>query len=194
VVRPRAVPVLTAISPASVVAEGPNFTLTLIGSDFAPGAWVRINGTPMISTYISETELRVQVGSNHITQPGELPISVLNLPPGGGLSAVLPLHVLPHPDARPVPVLSSISPATLAVGSGEQDLTLHGGRFVRESVVWINGAERGATLVDDSTLRVRLSAEDVGRTRDLFVQVRTPGPGGGGSAMIAVPVRPVPTP
>jgi hypothetical protein len=58
-------------------------------------------------------------------------------------------------------------------------------------VVWINGGERAVTLVDDSTLRVRLSAEDVARTRDLFVQVRTPRPGGGGSAMITVPVRPV---
>jgi hypothetical protein len=187
---PSPVPVLSSISPATIQAETLGSTLTLRGSGFTRNMWVRINQTPRIPTFVSETELRVYLESNLIGTPGTLTVTVLNLPPGGGLSEALSLVVTPHPDARPVPVLLSLAPVSAVAGSGEQTVTLHGSGFVPQSLGVVSGQERPTVFVDQNTLRMRLSAEDVARTRQLWVNVWTRGPGGGSSGFQTLRVVP----
>lgn len=71
------VPTITGISPNRVVAGGPTFTLTIYGQGFAPGDYVWWNNTVLpVTTYISSTELQVQISYENIAAPGSAGITV----------------------------------------------------------------------------------------------------------------------
>jgi hypothetical protein len=194
VATPPNLPALTAIVPATVTAWTSDFTLTLTGSRFSPAAWVRIGGAILIPEFVSETELRVLVGANHILQPGDLAIRVTNPIVGGGTSEAVILKVESHPDTRPAPVLTALSRDTVYVGTAERTLTLTGKDFVPASRVRVSGWDRPTTFVDSTTVQVVLSAQDVERERNHYVNVMTPGPGGGSTTHLLLMVRSAPMP
>jgi subtilisin family serine protease len=85
-------PVLLSLSPSSMRAWTQGGTLTLIGSGFVRASAVNVNGVAHPATYVSATELRVQVSNTDLeTQATSIPVAVVTLPPGGGTSATLPL-------------------------------------------------------------------------------------------------------
>ncbi|MGI4828544.1 MAG: beta strand repeat-containing protein, partial [Janthinobacterium lividum] len=88
------VPVLTAISPSSVIAGSPSFTLTLTGSNFGSSPTVLINGVTH-STYSSTANtLSVSVAATEIASLGNLAITIVSPSPGGGSSAPQQLQVI----------------------------------------------------------------------------------------------------
>jgi len=60
-------PDVTSVSPASVVAGGPGFTITVSGINFAPGDTVEFNFIPLTSTFISSTQMMATVPSQYIS-------------------------------------------------------------------------------------------------------------------------------
>lgn len=69
----------------------PTVTLTISGSGFAPGATARWEGTPLSTTVVSATELRVVVGAERLVTAVTARMTVTN---PGGLAAV-PSNALP---------------------------------------------------------------------------------------------------
>jgi IPT/TIG domain len=59
-------PVVSGVSPASVAAGGPGFTVTVTGTNFAPGDTVEFGFSPLTSTYVSPTEMTATVPSQLI--------------------------------------------------------------------------------------------------------------------------------
>lgn len=83
-------PSLTSISPTAVTGGGPDFRLTLTGSDFFGSPVVRWNGADMaMSGTAGYTEMWAEVPSSQIATGGEIQIIVYNPPPGGGTSNAL---------------------------------------------------------------------------------------------------------
>jgi hypothetical protein len=79
--RPSATaPVVLSVSPGSVVAGGPAFTLTVTGKNFAPDMTVGGIATTS-STFISSTELQAQIPASAIANPGTLTIIAVTTPP-----------------------------------------------------------------------------------------------------------------
>ena len=72
--------VVTSVSPASVAAGGPAFTLTVTGKNFAQGMTVGGIGTTS-TTYVSSTEMQAQVPASAIANPGSLTIIAVTSPP-----------------------------------------------------------------------------------------------------------------
>lgn len=72
--------VVTSVSPASVAAGGPGFTLTVTGKNFAQGMTVGGIGTTS-TTYVSSTEMQAQVPASAIANPGSLTIIAVTSPP-----------------------------------------------------------------------------------------------------------------
>ena len=72
--------VVTSVSPASVAAGGPGFTLTVTGNNFAQGMTVGGIGTTS-TTYVSSTEMQAQVPASAIANPGTLTIIAVTSPP-----------------------------------------------------------------------------------------------------------------
>lgn len=62
-------PVVTGLSPSSVAAGGPNFTLTVTGKNFAQGDTVDWDAFPLSSTFVSSKEMTAVVPNGIIEQP-----------------------------------------------------------------------------------------------------------------------------
>lgn len=63
-------PAVTGVSPASAVAGGPGFTLTVTGRNFAQGDSVQWSNIPLASTFVSSTEMTAIVPSSMLAVNG----------------------------------------------------------------------------------------------------------------------------
>jgi hypothetical protein len=80
---------LTGLNPSSVAAGSSAFTLTLTGTGFASGSLVAVNGMYLSVTFVSSTELQVQVLSSLVTTAGTFDVYVENFPSGSTGCAVV---------------------------------------------------------------------------------------------------------
>ncbi|MDJ0909434.1 MAG: hypothetical protein QNI99_09575 [Woeseiaceae bacterium] len=92
--QPNPNPTLDSISPSSVTAGASSQVVTVTGSDFVTDSVVRLNGVDLVTSYISPTTLAVTLDSGDLAVPGTAAISVSSPAPGGGTSAIVPLHIL----------------------------------------------------------------------------------------------------
>jgi hypothetical protein len=89
---------------------------------------------------------------------------------------------------NPVPSISSLSPASVKVGSAPQTLTINGTNFLSSSTVTYNGVAHAATYVSASQLTIALSSSDLYALGNYPVVVSNPVPGGGASAPVSLQV------
>lgn len=85
-------PTLYNISPTSVVAGNGGTIASINGGNFMTGATVLWNGKRRTTTYVSPTELQVQLTAKDFLQPSIIPVSVSN-PSPGGVSGTLNFNV-----------------------------------------------------------------------------------------------------
>ncbi|MGE0882993.1 MAG: pre-peptidase C-terminal domain-containing protein [Blastocatellales bacterium] len=87
-------PVLTGLDPSSAVAGDSEFTATVFGNNFVPGAVVTVNGNPRQTLFVDPTELSVVITEADVAVPGTLEIAVINPAPGGGTSNTVAFPVI----------------------------------------------------------------------------------------------------
>ncbi len=170
------VPTSSNISPTSVTAGDPAFTLTVNGSNFVNGSVVRVNNADRTTIFVNNSRLTAQVTAADIESAGTLHISVFNPTPGGGSSNFVDLSVV---GPNPVPTLSSISPSSKIAGDAAFTLTVNGSRFVSNSVVRWNGSDRPTAFVSSNQLTAQISAADIATPATVQVAVFNPTPSGG---------------
>jgi subtilisin family serine protease len=185
VAPPNPAPTVTAVAPASLPAGSAAFSLTVSGTGFTSSSQVRLSGSPRATTYVSPSLLMAAISAGDVATVGSLPVSVVNPPPGGGASASTILSVVVVP---PSPVLTSISPSTIAAGGPAYTLTVSGANFTAQSQVTVNGAVRPTVFVSSSMLTATLAAGDRAAAGTQTIRVMTPAPGGGtsGGAPLAI--------
>ena len=155
-------PSFTYCTPNHASAGGNDFTLTLLGARFAPGAYFYWNGISKATTFIGPNELRVQIKTADIAAYGEREVMVLNPGPDGGLS--LPrTFLVSYFTVEP-------SPRTLTVYAGQSALY---GVSVRPQLA---AFDLPVTLTLPGTL-------PKGVTASLSANVVTPGSSGGGATL-----------
>jgi hypothetical protein len=176
------VPSLTSMSPASATAGGSGFTLTVSGSNFAPGAFVRVNGANRSTTFVSATQLTAVIPASDIAVAGVLSITAFNAAPGGGTSSALTLTV-----NNPVPSISSVSPNPALALASSYTLTVSGTGFVRGSVIQIDGAAQTTTFVSATQVQAKVSGGLLAIGVHT-VTVFNPTPGGGTSNSVNLTV------
>ena len=145
--------VISTLSPSTISAGGPDFTLTVAGSGFVAKTVVQWNGATLSSTAVTDSNgnvlyMTAAVPAALTAKAGTSFVNTLNPHSGNqdnGLSNTLAFLVNPPPN--PVPVVSSIAPAIAAPGSPTLTLTISGSNFLPASdpsggsaVHWINGA------------------------------------------------------
>ena len=93
---------------------------------------------------------------------------------------------------NPALVISSLSPASLPVGSAAQTLTINGTGFFFNSTVSLNGTTRAATHLSmvSTSLFFAFASSDLAAADSYLVVVANPGPGGGASAAASFYVGP----
>jgi hypothetical protein len=112
-------PVIVSFNPASACQNGPGFTLTITGTGFVDGAEVLWNGAPRAATFVSATQLRVEVLASDLTTAGTVPVAVQN--PGGGGSSLPKLFTVAEDEDPPVvdaPEAISLVQTTCQFGVG----------------------------------------------------------------------------
>lgn len=167
------------INPSAAFVGSAALQMTVNGGGFVSGSAVLFNGASLSTTYQSSTSLKAQVPASSLTAAGDFPIAVQNPAPGGGVSAPVVFRV-----QYPAPSTSSLSPSTVAAGSGPTDVVVTGVGFFVTSQITIDGAPAATTFVDSTHLKATLSAAQLASATSLSVRVVNPSPGGGTSAAL----------
>lgn len=170
------VPYLISLSPASVIAGGDDFTLTVNGSNFVSGSVVRWNGEDRTTTYINNMQLDALISAADRAAGGTITVTVNNANPGGGVSNELTLTL-----NNPAPYLASISPSGATAGSPGFTITLYGQNFTSGSVVLWNGEIRTTSYIGRTQLSALIPASDIDSSGIAEVTVFNALPGGGTS-------------
>lgn len=150
-------PLLSSLSPSAAAAGGAAFTLVVNGAGFIPQSLVQWNGVAKPTTYISPTQVSVQVSATDIAVTGARTVLVSNASAAGGVSNVLNFTV-----SAPVPLsLTKISPTQVTVAGPAFVITAQGTGFTPTSTLRWNGAARVTQYVSPTEVTARIIATDI---------------------------------
>jgi uncharacterized protein (TIGR03437 family) len=178
---------ITALSPSSLDVASQPQPLTIVGTGFVPTPTVAFNGVTHTVTYVSSTELTIQLTATDLATTGTYSVVVANPPPNGG-SANASFTV-----TNPVPTISSLSPSSLPAGSQPQLLEITGTGFVTASTVTFAGAMHTVAYGGPTELAIQLTAADLATVGTYPVVVANPEPGGGSNFASFTVTNPAPT-
>ncbi len=163
-----AAPVLTSMFPLGVLAASGAFTLTVNGTGFLNGSRVLWNGTPLMTTYASGSQLTATVPAGDAASQGSASVSIQN--PSGVTSSALTLVIYPA-----APVLTGVSPSSITAGGPPFTLTLSGSGFLSGvSVLW-NGTTLATTYVSASQLTAVVPSTLIASAGTADIHVLNPG-------------------
>ena len=172
-------PVILGLKPGSALAGSPAFSLTVDGSGFLPGASVTWNGSALVTTSVSASELTAAVPASDIAAVGSSTVQVVN--PGGGTSAGRTFSTyLP-------PVLFALNPAGAVVGTPGLTLAVAGANFTSGATVTWNGAALTTTFNSSGSLSASVPAGDLTAAGKALVAVVNPD--GHATAALSFPIR-----
>lgn len=157
---------ITSLSPATINAGSPAFTLTITGTSFSQSV-VMWNGIAQQTTFVSATQLTSQIPAANVATPGSATITVSD--PTYGNSNSLAFTITPPPLA-----LNSVSPPKVTVGGPSFTLTALGTAFTGTSTVEWNGTALATTLVSSTELIAQVPASDISTTGTASVMVSDP--------------------
>lgn len=70
-------PVVSSITPTSVVIGDPSFVLKVMGTGFTPTSQITLNGMSALTSYVSPTELNTNVDMTLVTVSSSILVSVI---------------------------------------------------------------------------------------------------------------------
>ena len=192
-IAPPASPVLASVSPNTLGTGTAATTLTVTGSGFVANSVVQWNGSSRPTTYVSNTQLTVNIPASDLTSAlASLPVSVLTPSPGGGASNSVSVAVV----SPAVPTISSLSPSQVVLGGPAFTLTVNGTNFVGGATVYWNSIARVTQFVSTNQLSVAILVSDIAlpSQNSASVTVENPTPNAGISAAATMTLEnPAPT-
>jgi len=171
-------PVLSNVTPNAAPQYGSSLSLSLVGENFVPGCYVTFNGTPLSTTYSDPTSLTALLPASLLGTSGSYSVGVTNSNVTDTTSNTLPFTVTASPN-NPVPAITSLLPASLAVGAAPQALIIKGTGFLTSSAVTFKGISHVTTYGSGSQLTISLTLADLATAGTYPVVVTNPAPGGG---------------
>jgi photosystem II stability/assembly factor-like uncharacterized protein len=183
------VPAATSLSPASAIAGGASFTLTVTGTNFVSTSTVNWNGSARTTTFVSATQVKATINASDIATAGTANVSVTNPAPGGGTSGNVSFAI-----NNAVPTVTTISPSSKTEGAASFSLTVNGTGFVKGATVNWNGSARTTKFNSSTKITGTINAADVATAGTFPMTATNPAPGGGVSNAVNFTVNnPKPT-
>ncbi len=194
-------PTITS-APASVSNGQTFFVGTPDAANITQVSWVRMPSVThtysMSQAFFSSTNvvrsaagITVTAPNDPTMPPGYYMLFVLNT---GVPSVASIVHLGPTAANNPVPVVSSLAPGAVPVGSSPTVLTVTGSGFTSESAVEIDGTSLETTFTSPTQISAVIPAQFMATIGTSVISVFTPSPGGGNSAPLVLTVTPTPTP
>ena len=163
-------PTVTTISPNTVSAGTPAFTISITGTNFSPGSAVVWNGISMPTSFSSPTQLSAPVPASYVASAGTVSVTVQN--PGGSNSPAATFTIGPFtlaistatlPDGVVGSLYSQILSAT--GGSPPYSWSLSGGALPAGLALDPSSGTLAGTPTAASAVNVGITVTDaVGRT------------------------------
>ena len=162
---PAGQPAVTSLSPSTVVAGGPAFTLTLTGVNFSPGLSVYglYDLGPVVTTYVSPTEMQAQIPAADIAVPGTYTVVVTQDTLNFGATLTV----------TPASLITSISPSMVLAGGSAFTLTVDISGFTTSSastILW-NGTPLPTAVVSYYELQAQVPAADIAMSGTATISV-----------------------
>ncbi len=182
IAAPTPTPVLTSVTPASLVVGSAATAITVSGSNLTAGSTVLWNGTALVTSYFTNgygISLIGGVPASLIASVGTANVTVSSPTATPAISNPLSVSITNPPS----PTLTALSPSVVPINTAAT-ITLTGTGFTSASTVSFNGTSIAATYVSATSLTVAVPASSLSIPgNDSFV-VSTPAPGGGTSAAL----------
>ena len=175
---------VTSLTPASVPASGPPFTLTVNGTNFTSQSVVQWNGSPRATTFVSATQLTAAISGSDVATAGTATISVSDSINGPSNSLTFTIQAAQL-------TLKSLSPTSAAVGGAPFMLTVLGSGFSNTSTVLWNGSARATNLITPYELTAQITAADIASLGTASVTVQDPDVSGSPTAAQTFSISPV---
>lgn len=178
------VPSIFTVTPNTIPAFSPDTTITLDGIRFRSGDTVQWNmngvSTDLTATFVSVNQMTATIPASLLTTSGPTFLTITDAK--GQVSNQVAFTV-----TNPVPVLTSLSPATLPFGSPTFTLTLTGNYFMNGATVsWRVGSSKTAlqaTFVNSTTMTAIVPATLLVAPGKANVTIGNPAPGGGEASL-----------
>jgi hypothetical protein len=171
-------PTISGVSPMMVPISSAPYVVTVSGTGFITTSIVTIASQPVETGYQLDYELQAQIPASYLTDAGTLSIGVTSPAPGGGASPT-DVVIAVVPALNPVPMFSTVSPTTVAAGSGALTLSITGPSFVQGAKVFLDYVALDTTWVSGTSLQAQVPAALLTTARVQGVVVANPFPGGG---------------
>ena len=162
-------PTVTSFSPSGVVAGSGAFTLTVNGTNFATGSYIKWNGSARTTAFVSATKLTAAILATDVATAGNYPITVVNS--SGKASPAVMFAVTPAAS-----VLTSISPNDMPAGSPGFTLSVNGAGFTSGtagSILYWNSTKLPTTFASTTKLTASVPAADVATAGSASITVKT---------------------
>ena len=170
-------PGITSLSPTSATAGAAAFTLTVTGTGFVSGATVAWNGAALSTKFVSVTQLTASVTANLIASAGVATITVSS---GGSATGSLQFPI------NAPPVISGLSPATVAGTGAPFTLSVTGTGFSSGTTVQWNGTSLTTTYVNATQLTAAVPANLAAGTGNASIVAMNPGGAASVAAKLAI--------
>ncbi len=176
-------PGLRSLSPSSIGAGSPGFTLTVTGAQLSATTVVYWNGIARATTLQNTSTLFAQVPSQDVANPSTVTVTLEDSVSGDAPSIGLPFTVQSAKLA-----LSYVSPTSIVAGGTAFTLTAGGSGFVATSVVTLGGTSLPTTYVSPTVLTAKVTAAQIASTGSLPVSVVNSASAGGTSGTLPLVV------
>jgi hypothetical protein len=204
---------IISLSPSTIAAGSPQFTLTVVGSGLIAKTVVQWNGQALATTLLTDTSGNVLGTSATATVPASLvatagtaTVNTLSPHSGAGTNGLSnSIAFIITPAGNPLPTISSISPSCAVAGSAAFTLTVTGTNFVSTSdpltssqVLWAAGTAGTQTTLatvsipSATQIQATVSSALIASVGTTSVSVYNPpagGSGGGGTSQTSQPFK-----
>jgi hypothetical protein len=172
-------PTLTDVSPDTAYGGYGATTVVLRGTEFRQGAtYVLVGVDQYPTTVLSDTVAVTSLPEIKMAMAGPYNVQIFHygtVHSSSRYSTILPFMIL-----NPTPVVSSLSPQTVFVGTARR-VAFIGSLFHASTQVFWNGSTYPTSVVSPSLLYADLPSSAFTTAGSAAIAVRTPGPGGGTS-------------
>jgi uncharacterized repeat protein (TIGR01451 family) len=181
-------PAITSLSPNTAIAGRPDLMLTVDGSNFVGSSQVTWNGSPLATTFMSNSQLTAVVPAALLNTPATAAVAVVNPAPGGGSSGELDFTVVA------LGINLAENPTTVVVNSGATMTVTIDQQQATDRLVTLEVADPAllaippTLLIPAGSLSAGFSVSSVGEAGETVVTATLPAAQGGQSAPATVEI------
>ncbi|HSB69776.1 MAG TPA: IPT/TIG domain-containing protein [Candidatus Methylomirabilis sp.] len=176
-------PRLTRLDPTTAPAGSEDTTLWVEGEAFSPTSRLYFGEVVVATTFLSSRRIQARVPAALLATARTLEVAVADGAVGGGRSSGVSFTV-----ANPAPQVIGVEAPPLRVGGQAAPLTVRGGGFRQDSQILVADTALETRFRTGSELTATLPPQLLAGPGTLTVRVVTPGPGGGSSNSVSLPV------